>query len=142
MSVQLTPTTPGAKTATLVVTGPGATVSVTMDGTVLTPAPLSISPSFVDFGVVAPGTTSAPATITVAQAAGCPASGTLAVTIGGGDPQQFAVATDSCSGTGLAGGATCTLGVTYTAKASGTSSAAVTVHATTGTSVSTALAGE
>jgi len=142
VAVRFAPTSAGAKMAALVVTGSIVTVSVGLSGTSLAPGALSISPSVVDFGVVAPGTTSALRTLTVIQAAGCPSTGTLAVSRAGIDPAQFAIATDTCSGATLAGGASCTLGVTYTAKASGTSSANLSVMANPGGTSTAGLQGE
>ena len=125
VAVRFAPTSAGAKMAALVVTGSIVTVSVGLSGTSL-----------------APGTTSALRTLTVIQAAGCPSTGTLAVSRAGIDPAQFAIATDTCSGATLAGGASCTLGVTYTAKASGTSSANLSVMANPGGTSTAGLQGE
>ena len=142
VDVRFAPTTPGAKAAALVVAGTATTVSVSLVGTGLSASPLSISPSFVDFGVVAPGTTSAPRTVTVSEQPGCPGSGPLTTALAGADASRFAIATDTCTGTAIAGGASCTLGITYTAKPSGTSNASVTVAASPGPQVSAGLAGE
>jgi hypothetical protein len=142
VDVRFAPTFPGARAAALVVAGTAVTVSVSLVGTGLAAAPLSISPSFVDFGVVAPGTTSAPRTITISEQPGCPGTGPVAATLSGIDTGSFAIANDTCTGTSIMGGTSCTLGVTYTAKPSGTSTASVTVRASPGPQVTAGLQGE
>ena len=73
------------------------------------PSSLSISPTSFNFGTVAPGD-SGNQTFTVTNSGGS-ASGTLTSAIGGTNPTNFAIASDTCNGIALAGGSSCTLDV-------------------------------
>jgi hypothetical protein len=73
------------------------------------PASLSISPTSHDFGTVLPGD-SADQTFTVSNSGGS-VSGTQTSSLGGTNPANYAISSDSCSGIPLAGGSSCTLDV-------------------------------
>jgi hypothetical protein len=111
ITVTMRPTTPGAKTATLTVSGsPGGTATAVLVGTALNPPTLSITPSELDFGSVAAPAMSVPGTFFVTNTGQSEARGLvstlIAISTGG---VVFRFVTDSCVGTTLAPGATCTV---------------------------------
>jgi hypothetical protein len=85
----------------------------------------TLSPASLSFADQAPNTTSAAKTVTLTN------DGTATLTIGsvyfaGADPTAYARSGGTC-GTSLAAGATCTIGVAFTPKAAGATSASVNV---------------
>jgi hypothetical protein len=70
------------------------------------PASLSISPTSHNFGTVLGD--SGNQTFTVTNSGGSP-SGALASSVGGNDPGNFVISTDTCDGTVLGAGAACTV---------------------------------
>ena len=73
------------------------------------PASLSISPTSFNFGTVAPGD-SGNQTFTVSNSGGS-ASGALTSSVGGTNPTNFVISSDTCNGIALTAGSSCTLDV-------------------------------
>lgn len=141
ITVTFTPTSAGAKTANLVVNAsPGGTVMATLLATGQTPGTLSIAPSSLAFGSIEVGTASTSQTFTISNT-GSVATSALTVTKAGSNPAEFTVGADTCSGMTLAGGANCTIEVSFTPSAAGMSAASIVVSATTGGSVNGAVTG-
>ena len=85
--------------------------SVLLTGSGLAPAG-EVSTSAIDFGFQTPGVTSAPRFITLTN----PTSQALAVSgvsLSGANPNFFQLTGDTCSGTTVAGGGSCSVGVTF-----------------------------
>jgi hypothetical protein len=142
ISVTFTPTAAGTFTASL--TGSASGVSyptVALSGTG-TPAPAAqLSSTSVAMGSVAYGASSAPQTITLTNSGGAGLT-VSTVAISGADSGDF-TETDTCSGTTLAAGATCTATVTFTPTALNQRTATLTFtdNATAGTTQTVALSG-
>ena len=119
VTVVLGPTaTIGALTASLDVSStPGGGVNVSLSGTGIGPAILSVVPTSVAFGDVATGQTSAMQMFTVTNQTGAPTSGSLAVNRGGTDPAQFTITQDDCSLVTLGAGESCTVTVAFAPEA-------------------------
>lgn len=81
-------------------------------------APLVVSPTSLEFGSQAIGSTSTAktATLNVTGTAGVSVS---AVTLGGPNPSEFAITSDTCSGATTAAGSTCAVQVTFAPTATG-----------------------
>jgi hypothetical protein len=73
-------------------------------------ASLSISPTDFDFGTVNIGESSSPHTFTVTNA-GPDSSGSLTTSLGGTDPAFYSTSSDTCDGSTLPSGSSCTLDV-------------------------------
>jgi hypothetical protein len=132
------------------VTGPGANnnTPVNLSTTLFTVAgkmagPLSASPSPVNFGGVAAGTSSPAKTVTVTTLA--PTAVTPgAATITGPNASEFSITNDGCSGQATAQDASCPISVTFSpaATSSGPRSATLTVpHNSFGSSLQVPLSG-
>ncbi len=143
IALRLTPIATGVETAALVISAAPASTSVMLAGAGLSAGALGISPSLLDFGVVAPGATSPTQTATITNScASAQPTGAVQVTLAGSDPSQFAIVGDQCSGISLAGGASCTVGVAYAPNTTGTKTAIVDIVATPGGAVPLSLRGE
>jgi outer membrane protein assembly factor BamB len=104
-------------------------------------AGLTVSPTFApDYGTVLDGTSSPPTTFTVTNFGSSPTSA-INDTLTGADPLQFRVTSDTCAGIFLAGGASCTIGVSFAPTLSGLRQATLAVSAATGGSTSATLSG-
>lgn len=102
-------------------------------------AQISASPTSLSFGEVDVGSTGGPSTVTVTS------SGSLglaisSVSVSGG---PFAKASDTCSGTTVATGGTCTIGVTFTPGSAGsfTGTLAIVSNASNASTLNVALSG-
>jgi hypothetical protein len=113
-----------------------------LQGQGLAPAALQPDPGSHDFGGVVQGGTSAGETFTITNT-GKAQTGPLTVYLNGTNKDQFTLGKDTCSGGQLAGGATCTVSVTFTpnANASGPLQARLNVRGTPGGTVSASLSG-
>jgi hypothetical protein len=113
VAVTFSPTSTGATSANLHVAdnATGAPHDVALAGTGTEPA-LSVAPAGQDFGAVLLGATSPPQTFTLTNAGGA-ASVLGTVTLAGGGAGHFAVGGDTCSGTTLGPGASCTVSATF-----------------------------
>jgi outer membrane protein assembly factor BamB len=115
--------------------------SVFTIGLPVTGSALTVSPTFPDdFGTWLDGTTFGPMTFTVTNF-GASATSALTDTLSGADPTQFQVTSDACAGTVLAGGASCTLGVSFAPTLPGVRTATLVVRAATGGTVGADLSG-
>jgi outer membrane protein assembly factor BamB len=104
-------------------------------------AALTLTPAFPDdFPVVLDGSSFLPMTFTVTNF-GTNATTAMTDTITGADPTQFHITADTCAGRVLAGGASCTVGVSFAPTLPAVRTAILTVHAASGGSVATALSG-
>jgi N,N-dimethylformamidase beta subunit-like, C-terminal/HYDIN/CFA65/VesB-like, Ig-like domain/Cep192 domain 4 len=145
ISVTFTPGATGARAGSVAISddAPGSPQSLSLSGTGTAGAPaVSLSPSSLDFGSRAVGTTSPAQTSTLTN------TGTAALTISnvavsGANAADFAQSNDCPTGPAtLAVGATCTISVTFAPTQSGTRTASVTVTDDAATSPQTiAVAG-
>ena len=118
VQVVCNPTSVGTKTATLTVadaTTATDTVSATLTCVSVGPTTITVTGT-ANLGAVVVGNTGTAQTFTVTNT-GTTATGTLTVTVG--DPTQFVVGVDTCSGTSLAPAATCTISVALKPSAPG-----------------------
>ncbi len=140
IGVNFTPTSTGAKTATLnIAASPGNTVTAALDGTGVDPESLAISPSSNPFGNVVVGDNSAVATFTVSNNGGTTTSA-LTVVMSGTNPTDFVIVTDDCDGNTLAADADCDITARFAPATEGAKTASLTVSSAEGT-VSSALSG-
>jgi hypothetical protein len=102
-------------------------------------AVLAIDMAMLPFGTVTVGTTSPPMTLTITNTGSAP-TGTLAVTLFGGDAASFATDGATCSDV-LAAGASCTVPVTFTPASTGAKSAKLRIAGVPGGSVGASLDG-
>jgi hypothetical protein len=121
---------------------PGGTATMTLTGNAVTAAALTVAPSSVSWGTIAQGAISPDAAIVVTNGGGV-ATGVLAVSLGGADEGQFAIAADACTGQTLAPSATCTVSAHFAPSLGtlGTQQATLTVGGTPGGSVPATLIG-
>jgi len=137
--VTFTPTTSGAKAATLALTTTNGTGSVTLSGTVAIPV-LTLSPVTlsVSSNLNAPSATQ---TVTVSNTGNGPMSMT-GITLGGTNANQF-TSTNNCPlGTNtLAAGTTCTVSLVFTPTTIGNKTASLSVAASALTTGTVALTG-
>jgi hypothetical protein len=115
INVSFAPTAGGSVTGTLTIADNaiGSPQSVTLSGTAVTPAAVSLSPSSLSFPAQPVGTTSAPQTITLTNTGGASMNITV---ISYSNP--FLLPSQNCLGT-LAGGASCQMTVTFKPTANG-----------------------
>lgn len=99
----------------------GGLQSVPLDGTGVAPQP-SFSPSSLAFGTAPVGTGTNPQTVTVTNIGEATLTFT-GVGLGGTNPTDFAITSNTCGNASLIPNATCTVGVRFTPRASGTRSA-------------------
>ena len=120
VNISFTPQTSSSVTGAFTITdnASGSPQSVPLTGT--TPAAVALSPSSLTFSSQAIGTTSAAQTVTLTNTGGTSLSISSIAT-----SQPFAE-TNNCP-VSLAGGASCSISVTFTPHASGTASGAVTI---------------
>lgn len=147
ITITLTGTTAGPKSATLSVTGtPGGTGSAGLTGTVLAPALLVVTPATAAFGDTVVGTTSAAQTFTVTNSGGVAAGSTTALASvlslsSGTNAAEFAIASTTCVTT-LAAGAACAVGVIFKPTSAATNKGAtLTVSAAPGGMGSASMTG-
>jgi hypothetical protein len=141
LQVQLAPTSPGMKTASVAVTAtPGGGAASSLTGNATQPANLVISPSFQDLGSAVVGGAPVDFTLMVLNTGGS-TSGPLTLTIGGPTPDPFTLVNDTCSGAALAVGASCPVEVSFSPKFPGAFQALLTVSAPGATLVAAQLNG-
>ncbi len=102
-------------------------------------AVLTIGPSPVNYGAVAPGTTSPDQTFTVQNTGGVP-TGTITTSITGSTPAQFVISSNTCTGA-LLGGTSCAIKVHFSPNVAGPYSAMLGVSASPGGSAQATLSG-
>ena len=104
-------------------------------------AELTMSPTFApDYGTVVDGTSTPPTTFTVTNF-GSATSSTITGTLSGADSSQYRVTSDRCTGTALAGKASCTIEVAFRPTIPGVRTATLAVNAATGGSAGASLTG-
>lgn len=141
VSVAFTPTSKGAKAASLTVTGsPGGSATASLSGTGANPAALTISPQQHAFGTRATGTVGGAQSFTVTNTGEVP-SGTLSAGLANGDQDQFETSDDTCDGASLAAGASCSVTVSFAPTTTGSKVASLQVSASPGGSVHALLSG-
>ncbi len=116
---RFTPTLVGSYSGTLsVASSIGGTAAVALAGTGIAPASLSIAPAVVDFGARIIGSSSPTSLLTVTNTGGVPTAA-LATAISGANPGDFTVGANSCAGTTLAPGVTCTIAIAFDPSSAG-----------------------
>lgn len=137
VSVTFHPTSTGAKTGTLVVSGsPGGTAMATLNAAAVSPPSLTITGTPFDFGNVVTGQTSASGHVYTVTNGGGVTTGTLTVTPAGSNPAQFTKSADTCNGQTLSAGASCTFTVNFAPTTVGAKSASFDVTGQPGGAVS------
>ena len=142
LTARFSPTSMGSKNATLSVTPTGSsTTTSTLTGMGLMPGEITMSPPARDFGSLPQGdTTGTPFSFTVTNG-GQAATGSLVVSLTGGDASQFSITTNGCMGQTLAATASCMVSVRFNPTSAGTKTASLTVTGTPGGSVTASLNG-
>ncbi len=117
ISVTFKPAAVGPRAGTVEIAddGAGSPQTITLTGTGVAPT-FSASAANIIFAGQFVGTTSAPQTVTVTNT-GTAVLAISTVTLGGANPAEFALSSDSCSGAGIAPAASCSVSVTYTPNA-------------------------
>ena len=137
VTVVFTPTSGGPASSSITVSGDGLSVSVSLLGTGRSSGALAINPTSADYGT-APIGASLAARNFVVTSTGTAAVALVAVTLSGTGADQFAIGTNTCTGT-LAPGATCTVAVSATVTRQGSLSATLSVRGTGGESAQASL---
>ncbi len=135
VDVVFRPGAAGLRDAILAGNGSGGVppASAALAGVGLAAVPLTMTPAVHDFGTVAlGGTASADFTVTNTCAATAPAVGAITSALTGVRSPEFHVTADTCAGTMLAGGDTCTIAVTFQPTATGTATATLSVSSPMG----------
>ncbi|HEY2510223.1 MAG TPA: choice-of-anchor D domain-containing protein, partial [Polyangiaceae bacterium] len=141
VTLHFTPKKAGALTATFTISAtPGGSLTVQLSGQSSPPGALTITPSTNDFGSIVAGVSSSATPFTVTNTGGSD-TGMLTAALSGTDQGSFTIASDTCTGSTLAAGATCAVGVTFAPTAAGTKAASLTVAGTPGGAASAALGG-
>jgi hypothetical protein len=140
ITVSFSPTSAGAKTASLQVAGtPGGTTSSALTGNALENARLVINPTILDFGTVVSMQSSGNQTFTVTNAGGV-ASGGVTPALTGADAGQFFIASGNCSAP-LNPGASCNVIVQFRPTSAGAKAAQLAVSGSPGGTASASLLG-
>jgi hypothetical protein len=137
------PTSSGPKTASLDLSAtPGGSVSIPLSGTGQTPANLTLTPAPFDFGNVLRGTSSPAQTFTITNT-GEQSTGNLTVALFTNLPPLRFGGPNPCGTAPLAGGASCSVQVTFAPQAGDTGSfgADLSVSASPGGTASSSLSG-
>lgn len=118
IQVSFSPTAVGSVSRTLTITDNAGTQTVTLTGSGI--AQVTLSTSTLNFGTVNVGSTSSAKTVTLTN------HGSVSLSFSGiATSTGFAVASNTC-GTSIAGGARCTVGVTFSPTASGAATGTLT----------------
>ena len=139
-SVTFTPTTIGAKTASVTVAATGET-PVTLPLTGNGVSTISITPASASFGNVAVSSVTTPSTFTISNngASGLPLA-INTITLSGADAAMFQVSTGNCIGS-LASGSSCSFGVTFAPTSTNLKQASAVLSTATEPPISLALDG-
>jgi hypothetical protein len=116
IAVVFSPTVAGPASGVLTITDNAGTQTANVSGTGA--SPVTLSPASLSFGSLAVGSTSAATTVTVTNRLST-ALTFAGISVPAGGP--FALSSNTC-GTGIAAGASCTVGVTFTPAAPGAAS--------------------
>ena len=140
--VTFDPTTTGAKSATLDVSGtPGGSASANLTGNGLDQGALAINPSMHDFGSATVNTAGGTQVFTVTNGGGA-AVGPLSTALAGANPTNFTIVAggNSCQGITLQAAGSCTIAVEFNPTAEGVRTADLNVTAP-GASTTASLTG-
>ncbi len=129
ISVAFAPSQVGALTGTLTVADALRTQTVTLSGTGLSPASLSVNPSSLTFTNQQPGIPSAPQTLTIGNIGGSPMAN-VGFSLTGAAASDYSVAGTNC-GALLANGSSCTVQIVFTPNATGAIAATLAVSSST-----------
>lgn len=123
VNVTFTPSATGLRTGTLSLNGNAASVS--LSGTGIIPATISVAPSALNFGNQTVGTESAAQTLTVTNTGGS----TLHINslLVSGDPDFFTLTNNCVGGPGVAPGGSCTAQVVFSPHTAGAGAATLTI---------------
>jgi hypothetical protein len=133
--VKFTPAASGARSGTVTVNTNAGSRNITLSGTGGVPG-VSVSPTSINFGTVAVQTSSSPTTVTVTSTGNVGLTVT-GVAIGGTNASEFSKSLDTCTGTTVPAGSTCTFRVTFSPATGGNKSATATISTNAGTQVVT-----
>ncbi len=140
VTLTLTPTSMGAKSATVTVSStPGGTTVATLTATVVLPGALTLSPGAQGFGSVLVGSDSGPQNFMVQNNGGA-TTGPLTVGVTGSAASDFRVSATTC-GAPLPAAGTCNITVIMRPSASGGRGASLRVSATPGGLAASTLTG-
>src|SRR5579863_3243808 len=120
VSLVFSPTTVGSASGLLTITDNAGTQTVSLSGSGA--SPVTLSSTSLSFGSLAVGSTSAAKTVTVTNRLTTALTFT-GISVPAGGP--FAISSNTC-GTGIAAGASCTVGVTFTPAATGAATGTLT----------------
>jgi hypothetical protein len=127
--VTFTPSAAGARSATITLTDNSPVASstqvITLQGTGAVPT-ISLSTNSINFGGIAPNTTSLPQTVTVTNTGLAPLSINNS-SLGGTNPGNFSLAGTTCIDTSVQPNASCTISVTFTPTSVNTFNASVSI---------------
>jgi hypothetical protein len=125
ISVTFTPAAAGSRSASLVITdnASGSPHTVSLSGTGVWPPVVSLSPTTLAFGQQVISTFSAPQTTTLLNT-GLGLLNFMSINIGGTNPNDFSIQTNTCGGS-VAAGANCAVGVSFIPRATGSRSASL-----------------
>ena len=129
ISVTFAPSTTKAETGTLTISDALRAQGVTLKGTGLRPAALTLSKTVLSFGSVEENVAGSPQTLTITNSGGSPMAQPV-FSITGPGAAGFATGTTTCGAT-LAAAATCTVAVTFTPVVAGAVTATLTVGTST-----------
>ena len=141
--VAFSPTAAGDHATVLTASAtPGGSASASLLGVGIQAAQLQLTPTWYDFGAVASGATSVPASFLVTNI-GSSTTGTIGAVLTGTHAGQFVIQAtgSSCVGQALDGGQSCSLDVVFTPNGVGDRNASLDVSASPGGTVSAALVG-
>ncbi len=129
VSLQFTPSTMAAETATLTFADNASpatqTVSLTGTGTAAAPV-VGLSLSSLSFGIIAQGTTSSPSPVTIDNSGDAPLTFSSNPSITGANAADFAIFSSTCStAASVAANSSCTVQVTFTPSTSSAESASL-----------------
>lgn len=141
LTLTLTPSGTGSRSATLVIAGtPGGYRRIPLTGIAFTQATLMISQPTVLFAATGVGQTNTYGFLTIRNTGQLP-TGTLTAQLVGANPTEFDVLADTCTGAVLASNATCSVHTQFVPTTIASSTASLVVSAAPGGTVSTALSG-
>lgn len=146
VSIRLSPTSTGEKSATLQVTAsPGGSLSAALTGAGLGPAALAIDPATFTFATAVTGGSTSTTTGLTIKNTGAVAAGTtlgLAATLTGANASDFVISTNTCTGS-LSASGSCAVVLAFKPAAlnSGSKTATLVVSATPGGVATAVLAG-
>jgi hypothetical protein len=138
---RLAPTLPGARAASLAITGsPGGTATAPLAGVGVSSGQLTISPTSFAFNGTQDGTDGGTQDFSITNTALDP-TGVMATSIDGTNGADFKVQADGCSGKPLMSGASCIVTVAFAPATAGAKVASVSVTGAPGGAVAAGLSG-